>query len=105
VVELETLEHDDADERRIPTGLPGVDRVLGGGLVPSAVVLLAAEPGISKYISAPGGECAPSLLQAWRADRIGGAVPLPDARHGREGVRGGDRHALGGSEPGLSVVA
>jgi DNA repair protein RadA/Sms len=47
-VELETLEHDDADERRIPTGLPGVDRVLGGGLVPSAVVLLAGEPGIGK---------------------------------------------------------
>jgi DNA repair protein RadA/Sms len=45
---LETLEHEDADERRIPTGLPGVDRVLGGGLVPSTVALLAGEPGIGK---------------------------------------------------------
>ena len=48
VVELGTLEHDEADERRIPTGLPGVDRVLGGGLVPSTVALLAGEPGIGK---------------------------------------------------------
>ncbi len=47
-VELETLEHEDVDERRIPTGLPGVDRVLGGGLVPSTVALLAGEPGIGK---------------------------------------------------------
>ena len=45
---VETLAHDDADERRISTGLPGVDRVLGGGLVPSTVALLAGEPGIGK---------------------------------------------------------
>jgi DNA repair protein RadA/Sms len=47
-VELGTLEHEEADERRIPTGLAGVDRVLGGGLVPSTVALLAGEPGIGK---------------------------------------------------------
>jgi DNA repair protein RadA/Sms len=35
-------------ERRIPTGLDGVDRVLGGGIVPGSVVLLAGEPGIGK---------------------------------------------------------
>jgi len=46
--DVETLAHDDADERRISTGLPGVDRVLGGGLVPSTVALLAGEPGIGK---------------------------------------------------------
>jgi DNA repair protein RadA/Sms len=40
--------HDHADERRVSTGLPGVDRVLGGGLVPSTVALLAGEPGIGK---------------------------------------------------------
>jgi DNA repair protein RadA/Sms len=45
---LETLAHEDADERRVSTGLPGVDRVLGGGLVPSTVALLAGEPGIGK---------------------------------------------------------
>jgi len=33
---------------RTATGLPGVDRVLGGGLVEGALVLLAGEPGIGK---------------------------------------------------------
>ena len=33
---------------RIPTGLGELDRVLGGGLVPGAVVLVAGEPGIGK---------------------------------------------------------
>jgi len=33
---------------RCPTGLPGFDRVLGGGLVPGSVVLLGGEPGIGK---------------------------------------------------------
>src|SRR5262245_12535078 len=37
-----------ADEERIPTGVPGLDRVLGGGLVPGSVVLLAGPPGIGK---------------------------------------------------------
>ena len=35
-------------ERRVSTGLDGLDRVLGGGLVPASVVLLAGEPGIGK---------------------------------------------------------
>src|SRR5262245_691154 len=30
------------------TGVPELDRVLGGGLVPGAVVLLAGEPGVGK---------------------------------------------------------
>ncbi|HYV01260.1 MAG TPA: AAA family ATPase, partial [Actinomycetota bacterium] len=38
----------DLEERRIKTGLPAVDRVLGGGLVPGSVVLLAGAPGIGK---------------------------------------------------------
>jgi DNA repair protein RadA/Sms len=38
----------DPEERRIPTGFPGVDRVLGGGLVRGSVVLLAGAPGIGK---------------------------------------------------------
>ena len=45
---LETLDDREADEPRISTGLPGVDRVLGGGLMPSTVALLAGEPGIGK---------------------------------------------------------
>ena len=35
-------------EPRVSTGIPGLDRVLGGGLVPASVVLLAGEPGIGK---------------------------------------------------------
>jgi DNA repair protein RadA/Sms len=35
-------------ERRVPTGSAGLDRVLGGGLVPSSVTLLAGAPGIGK---------------------------------------------------------
>ncbi|MBA3487935.1 MAG: DNA repair protein RadA [Longispora sp.] len=34
--------------RRRPTGVAELDRVLGGGLVPGAVVLLAGEPGVGK---------------------------------------------------------
>jgi DNA repair protein RadA/Sms len=41
-------EVDAAAVPRISTGLDEVDRVLGGGLVPGSVVLLAGEPGIGK---------------------------------------------------------
>jgi DNA repair protein RadA/Sms len=37
-----------ADEARVATGVAGLDRVLGGGLVPASVVLLAGAPGIGK---------------------------------------------------------
>ncbi len=36
------------EERRMRTGVEGVDRVLGGGLVPGSVVLIAGAPGIGK---------------------------------------------------------
>ena len=39
---------DTAEEPRVGTGFAGVDRVLGGGLVPASVALLAGEPGIGK---------------------------------------------------------
>ncbi len=48
LVPLETLTGDGAAERRVPTGFTGIDRVLGGGLVPASVALLAGEPGIGK---------------------------------------------------------
>lgn len=35
-------------EPRVTTGIHGLDRVLGGGLVPASVILLAGEPGIGK---------------------------------------------------------
>ncbi|MGQ9554842.1 MAG: DNA repair protein RadA [Anaerolineae bacterium] len=36
------------EERRLPVPMSEVERVLGGGLVPGSVVLLAGEPGIGK---------------------------------------------------------
>jgi DNA repair protein RadA/Sms len=41
-------EVDPAGLPRLGTGIPEVDRVLGGGLVPGSVVLLAGEPGVGK---------------------------------------------------------
>ena len=41
-------EVDLADVDRLSTGLPEVDRLLGGGLVPGGVVLFGGEPGIGK---------------------------------------------------------
>src|ERR671920_1880562 len=32
----------------LPTGVDELDRVLGGGVVPGAVILLAGEPGVGK---------------------------------------------------------
>ena len=58
-------EGEESDER-LPTGFPGVDRVLGGGVVPGSVVLVAGEPGIGKStlllqvvaaLAASGGGC------------------------------------------------
>jgi DNA repair protein RadA/Sms len=69
---------------RIPTGISELDRVLGGGLVPGAVVLLAGEPGVGKSTlalqlaaraRAPGpvlyvtGEESPEQLRL-RAERL-----------------------------------
>lgn len=41
-------ENDEEAGLRILTGMPGLDRVLGGGLVAGSVVLLGGEPGIGK---------------------------------------------------------
>ena len=43
LVEVEASETD-----RISTGVPELDRVLGGGLVPASLVLVGGEPGIGK---------------------------------------------------------
>jgi DNA repair protein RadA/Sms len=72
-----------------PTGLEELDRVLGGGLVPGAVVLLAGEPGVGKstllleagaLVSESGpvlyvtGEESAAQVRL-RADRIGAVGP------------------------------
>src|SRR5579863_3391746 len=76
----------DATEARAhPTGLDELDRVLGGGLVPGAVLLLAGEPGVGKSTllleaAALAAEAGPVLYVTGeesaaqvrsRADRIG----------------------------------
>lgn len=72
-----------------PTGLDELDRVLGGGLVPGGVMLLAGEPGVGKSTlllevaalqadSAPvlyiTGEESPGQVRL-RADRLGALAP------------------------------
>ena len=68
-----------------PTGLDELDRVLGGGLVPGAVVLLAGEPGVGESTllleaGALASEAGPVLYVTGeesaaqvrlRADRVG----------------------------------
>jgi DNA repair protein RadA/Sms len=46
VLRLVEVEVDEAE--RIPTGVPELDRVLGGGLVPASLVLVGGEPGVGK---------------------------------------------------------
>ncbi len=81
-------------QQRLCTGIAEWDRVLGGGLVPGAVILLGGDPGIGKstllmqslaaltqqgigptlYVT---GEESPQQV-ALRADRLGlGSIPLP----------------------------
>jgi DNA repair protein RadA/Sms len=76
---------DAAAAKMRPTGLDELDRVLGGGLVPGAVVLLAGEPGVGKstLLLAAGALAAASRRVLYvtgeesaaqvrlRADRIG----------------------------------
>jgi DNA repair protein RadA/Sms len=63
---LVTLASAPDDERRVSTGFAGIDRVLGGGVVPASVALLAGEPGIGKstlllqvlaHLSSSGRSC------------------------------------------------
>ncbi|MEZ5102178.1 MAG: DNA repair protein RadA [Thermoleophilia bacterium] len=76
-----------AEAERMPTGVPELDRVLGGGLVPSSLVLVSGDPGIGKstlllmalramgesrkVVLVTGEESAAQVKL--RADRLGGA--------------------------------
>jgi DNA repair protein RadA/Sms len=72
---------------RIATGIEGMDRVLGGGLVPGSLILVAGEPGVGKstlllqVAASLAGDGAPAVYVsgeesarqvALRAQRIGG---------------------------------
>jgi DNA repair protein RadA/Sms len=88
-----------ADPARLPTGLPDLDRVLGGGLVPGSVILLAGPPGIGKstlllqWLAAMAAAGRMGLLVsgeesraqvAARARRIGVAADAVSFAPGRE---------------------
>jgi DNA repair protein RadA/Sms len=45
---LRLVEVEAEEAERIPTGVPELDRVLGGGLVPASLVLVGGEPGVGK---------------------------------------------------------
>ena len=54
---------DPDNTRHVPTTVSELDRVLGGGLVPGSVVLLAGEPGVHPAArgGAPMGRGGPAL--------------------------------------------
>jgi DNA repair protein RadA/Sms len=82
-------------EDRISTGLPGLDRVLGGGLVPGSVVLLGGEPGIGK---------STLLLQAARSIAAAAEVLYVSGEESASQVRlRGDRLEI--REPRLFLLA
>ncbi len=84
---LRLVEVETADAERIPTGVPELDRVLGGGLVPASLVLVSGDPGIGKstlllmalrslsrdrkVVLVTGEESSAQVKL--RADRLGGA--------------------------------
>src|SRR5213083_2092917 len=45
---LRLVDVDAEEAKRIATGVPELDRVLGGGLVPASLVLVGGEPGVGK---------------------------------------------------------
>jgi DNA repair protein RadA/Sms len=45
---LRLVDVETAEAERISTGVPELDRVLGGGLVPASLVLVGGEPGVGK---------------------------------------------------------
>jgi DNA repair protein RadA/Sms len=84
---LRLVDVEAAEAARISTGVPELDRVLGGGLVPASLVLVGGEPGVGKStllltalvaMSARGrallvtGEESPAQV-GLRAARLGGA--------------------------------
>jgi DNA repair protein RadA/Sms len=76
------------EARRIATGVPELDRVLGGGLVPASLVLVGGEPGVGKStllltaLRAMSSERRTLLITGeesvaqvkLRAERLGGAA-------------------------------
>jgi DNA repair protein RadA/Sms len=84
---LKLVDVQSEEAARISTGVPELDRVLGGGLVPASVVLVGGEPGVGKStllltaLAAMSGDRRALLVTGeestaqvkLRADRLGGA--------------------------------
>jgi len=87
---LRLVDVEAADADRLPTGVPELDRVLGGGLVPASLVLVSGDPGIGKstlllmalramsserkVLLVTGEESAAQVKL--RADRLGGGAAV-----------------------------
>src|SRR2546423_9992301 len=76
---------------RISTGVPELDRVLGGGLVPASLVLVGGEPGVGKStllltaLAAISKERRAPPRPRGGAAGAGGAPPPPPRRPGGGG--------------------
>ena len=86
-------EVDAEDGLRAPTGLPELDRVLGGGVVPGMVVLLGGEPGIGKS----------TLLLQW-AGRTEGTVLYASGEESERQIKLRAQR-LGAEHPGILLLA
>jgi DNA repair protein RadA/Sms len=87
---LRLVDVEAADAERLSTGMPELDRVLGGGLVPASLVLVGGEPGVGKStlllmaLAAMSGRMGTLLVTGeesaaqvkLRADRLGGAAGI-----------------------------
>ena len=82
-----------SDTQRTPTGLPELDRVLGGGFVPGMVVLLGGEPGIGKS----------TLLLQWAATSSGTVLYASGEESERQIKLRAQR--LGAENPGIHLLA
>ena len=77
------------------TGVGELDRVLGGGIVPGAVILLAGEPGVGKSTL-----LLDVAAKAARTAAEGGRGPIRDGRGvGGAGARAGRTHRGPRTEP------
>ncbi|MBP1626098.1 MAG: repair protein RadA [Holophagaceae bacterium] len=82
-----------SETQRTPTGLPELDRVLGGGFVPGMVVLLGGEPGIGKS----------TLLLQWAAN-ASGTVLYASGEESERQIKLRARR-LGAENPGIHLLA
>ncbi|MGW6130269.1 DNA repair protein RadA [Cellulomonas sp. NPDC055163] len=88
--------------RARPTGVDELDRVLGGGLVPGAVVLLAGEPGVGKSTLLLDVACRVARgTEGPGADGPGAGAGRTGAGGGRTGA-GGERTGAGGERTGAA---